>query len=67
MTSYPTPVDRPLTRVIQEADAERLKGWLRLLKIHTEDGTILALIDLALDGKTPLDGDYIRDNSNDAT
>lgn len=64
-TSYPTPVNRPLTRVLYEEKVELLKEWLRLLKIHTEDGNILALIDLALDGKNPMDEDYIRDKAND--
>ncbi len=66
MTSYPTPVDRPLTRINQESDIRLLKKWLNLLKVHTEDGNVLALIDLALDGKEPADEDYKRDNSHDA-
>ncbi len=66
MTSYPTPVDRPLTRVKSIAEVELLKRWLKLLKTHTEDGTVLALIDLALDGKKPAEEDYKRDNAHDA-
>lgn len=66
MSSYPTLVDRPLTRVKRIAEDTLLKKWLRLLKIHTEDGAILAFIDLALDGKEPTEEDYRRDDSNDA-
>lgn len=60
ITSNPTPVDRPLTRILYEDKIEILNEWLRLLKNHTENGSILALIDLALEGKNPTEEDYIK-------
>ncbi len=64
ISSNLTPVGRPLIRVNYIAEIKLLKEWLTLLKIHTEDGNILALIDLALDNKKPAEEDYKRDNYN---
>lgn len=65
MITRPTPVDRPLIRVLLEDDVARLKKWLELIKIHTEDGVVLALVDLALDGKDPMKEDSIRGNTHE--
>lgn len=65
MTTYPTPVERPLIRVSLEDDVTRLKKWLKLIKTHTEDGAVLAFIDLALDDKEPTEEDKVRDNTHE--
>ena len=65
MITRPTPVDRPLIRVLLEDDVARLKKWLKLIKIHTEDGVVLALVDLALDEKDPTKEDSIRGNTHE--
>jgi len=60
-----TAVERRTTRMAYEREIDRLRGWFTLLKDHTLDGSILALIDLALDGKKPLSNDFKKDKTHD--
>lgn len=48
----------------KDKEIQRLIEWLLVLKIHTVDGSILYLIDSALDGKWPFGDDYKKDNAN---
>lgn len=56
-----TPIERLGTAVKFQDEIERLRKWMELVKIHTLDGSVLALIDMALEGKKPLPGDYTPD------
>lgn len=56
-----TPIARLGTKVIYEQEIDRLRQWMKVLKLHTLDGSMLALIDIALDGKKPLPGDFKPD------
>jgi len=61
-----TPIERLGTRVEYQAEIQRLKAWMKLLKLHTLDGSILALIDMALEGALPSSNEYKHDNSNES-
>lgn len=79
MKTETTRVERPITgkttkleienNDLKEQDISKLsllKRWLNVIKLHTLDGTVLALIDEALSGRKPLGGDYIKDNSHES-
>ena len=60
-----TPVERRTTRDVYTEEIDRLKLWLKIIKDVTLDGAIIASVDLALEGRTPLPEDYRADGMDD--
>jgi hypothetical protein len=47
----------------KDREIQRLIEWLTLIKVHTLDGTILYLVDTAMEGRWPFGDEYKLDNS----
>ena len=60
-----TPIERLNTRVEYQAEIQRLKAWMKLIKLHTLDGSILAIIDMAIEGALPSSNEYKHDESSE--
>ena len=65
MEQHDTPIERLSTRVGYQDEIGRLRKWLKLIKQHTLNGSVLFLIDMALVGRDPLVSDYKLDHSEE--